>query len=62
MNNLDDFTCMCGHRKDSHGTSLNLGPYCDVCWEDKHVSTKNSYHKFKPDNLLYLERKYDSTR
>jgi hypothetical protein len=55
LNNI----CKCGHDADEHGISLNLGSYCDMCWNNKNLSRKEVYHNYKQDNLKYLENLYD---
>jgi hypothetical protein len=49
--------CKCGHEEDEHyiGT-LSKVPVCALCRE---LSMPNEYHKFKLNNLRYLEEKYE---
>lgn len=54
----NNFPCKCGHPKDQHIEELTWGTwemYCSVSFgsEVAHVCT------FKPDNLKYLEDKFE---
>lgn len=64
MNNY--FPCKCGHVKSVHEhRDFDTPILRDICWEcmrsryelkDKDIK---DYHKFKPDNLKYLESIYE---
>jgi hypothetical protein len=51
--------CKCGHNKGVHGISLNLGGYCNACFDDRDLPLIDVYHCYKADNLKYLELKYE---
>ena len=58
VNNSSD-VCICGHRRDRHFIDV---PRCvggDAgCW----LSSPKSWHEFKLDNLLYLEKLSEKKR
>jgi hypothetical protein len=58
--NQDNFPCTCGHPKDQHRTNYDWGTSQDACL----ISNESpEWHVcvYKPDNLVYLEQKYESS-
>lgn len=56
-----DYPCKCGHKKEKHSAQAD---YCFPCFEEKindMVGLKDTswVHNFIPDNLKYLEEKYN---
>ena len=51
-----DFPCKCGCSKDEH-LERNMGICSNHCYISKYFC-----QKFVPDNLKYLERKYENKK
>lgn len=59
----DNFPCKCGHFKSQHGFMIN-DPVCGDCMNNVKKNIKLGMifaHEYKPDNLKYLEEKYERT-
>lgn len=64
--NINDYPCKCGHEKERHRTFETTDFCCLGCWFEGLADRDNgldtlgeSFHNFTPDNLKYLEEKYN---
>lgn len=61
---MQDFLCVCGHLKSRHNLSTEFINGENLCYEcDSEMHPKTGlihWHKYKPDNLKYLESLYES--
>lgn len=60
-----DFFCICGHLKEEHYTKDNYESYGNQCWGGSidhgiYITNACQCPKYRPDNLGYLERKYEN--
>jgi hypothetical protein len=57
-----DVPCKCGHLRARHDIRIISKNDFSICWECPTPGTITSecYHKFKLDNLKYLEQKYEA--
>jgi len=56
LNNI----CRCGHIEKGHSWSNAVRSHLDVCVHNYAGDKNCTCRKYKPDNLKYLEKLYDS--
>lgn len=53
--NQDNFPCICGHTYTQH----DWQGWNNICWADSGIDVSCFCKKYVPDNLKYLEAKYE---
>ena len=59
MGREEQMICVCGHHSSHHTVWNENLDYCSECVMTMRDFKRRAIHKFVPDNLKYLEQKYE---